>query len=438
MKTDAYKNATNERKAELLSEVKSYTTYKAKQDFYERLHGTDARYTPWETDTWSKTEAGMEIGVSFGEMRQIINDTSKENMPSDYDENGDTISGTRDGKILDYLNDLSYSDKQKLQLYSVLKGSGSENSIQKMQNIMNAGLSFYEASKVKQEHTSIDDQDHSINNTDMNNHDYFTKWLNDEGFSESEIEAINENYPFYNRMRQQTDSILKRLTESGMDYDAAYEVANKVAAIEPEDGEDEVSDAQKYNVILDDYNMSTGERQAAIAAIAGSYSLFGELDEGAAQTMMDLFNQTGQTSALSANAGTNYSVDGTKYDYTEDQQKAYNQAYIQMLNGISGTTVSSTKIMENIRDIAGEAGKYAALQQAGQNPDLSSSDYGAYRKAQQAMNAGLDLTRYCEIKATCNSFSSGSKKEKVVAYLKAQGLTSQQYSFFYSTVMGYK
>lgn len=448
MKTDAYKNATNERKAELLSEVKSYTTYKAKQEFYERLHSTDAGYTPWETDTWRKTEAGMEIGVSFGEMRQILSDTSEANMPSDYDKNGDTISGTRDGKILDYLNDLSYSDKQKLQLYSVLKGSGSESSIQKMQNIMNAGLSFYEASKVKQEHTSIDDQDHSINNTDMNDHDYFTKWLNDEGFSESEIEAINENYPFYNRMRQQTDSILKRLTESGMDYDAAYEVASKVAAIEPEDGEDEVSSAQKYNVILEDYSMSTREKQAAISAIAGEYSLFGQLDEGAAQSMMELYESSGQTSALSANAGTNYSVDGIQYDYTEDQQEAYNQAYIQIMNGISGSTISSAKVMDDIKDIAANAGKYSALQQSGENPDLDSSTYGLYRKAQQAMDTGLDVARYCEIKSTCNSFTadkdssgesvSGSKKKKVVAYLKAQGLTSQQYSFFYSTIMGYK
>ena len=448
MKTDAYKNATNERKAELLSEVKSYTEYKAKQVFYEQLHSTDAGYTPWETDTWSKTEAGMAIGVSFGEMRQIISDTSEKNMPSDYDENGETISGTRDGKILDYLNDLSYSDKQKLELYRVLKGSGSESSIQKMQNIMNAGLSFYEASKVKQQHTSIGDRDHSINNTDMNNHDYFTKWLSDEGFSESEIEAINENYPFYNQIRQQTDSILKRLTENGMDYDAAYEVANKVAAIEPEDGEDDVSSAQKYNVILDDYNMSTSEKQAAISAIAGDDSLFAELDEGAAQAMMELYERSGQTSTLSANAGTNYSVDGIQYDYTEEQQEAYNQAYIQIMNGISGSTISTAKVMDDIKDIAANAGKYAALQQSGENPDIDSSTYGLYRKAQQAMDTGLDVARYCEIKATCNSFTadkdssgksvSGSKKKKVVAYLKAQGLTSSQYSFFYSTIMGYK
>lgn len=448
MKTDAYKNATNEGKVEMLKDVKSYAAYKAKQNFYEQLHKTDKGYTPWESDTWSKTEAGMEIGVPFGEMRQILSDTSEKNMPSDYDENGDTIGGTREGKMLDYLNDLNYSDKQKLQLYGVLRGSGAESSVEKMQDIMDAGLSFYEAAKVKKAYNSINDRAHSINDSDMNNHDYFNKWLNDEGFSESEIETINDNYRFYTQIRQETDSILQRLTESGMDYDAAYEVANKVAAIEPEDDEDEVSYAQKYSTILDDYNMSTGEKQAAISAIAGKKSLFGELDEGAAQTMMDLFDQTGQTSALSANAGTSYSVDGTKYDYTEDQQEAYNEAYIEILNGISGTTVSSTKIMENIRDIAANAGKYAALQQAGQNPDLNSSDYGAYRKAQQAMNAGLDLTRYCEIKATCNSFSadkdsngksiSGSKKEKVVAYLKAQGLTSQQYSFFYSTIMGYK
>ena len=55
---------------------------------------------------------------------------------------------------------------------------------------------------------------------------------------------------------------------------------------------------------------------------------------------------------------------------------------------------------------------------------------------------------YCEIKSTCNSFSadknsngksiSGSKKKKVVAYLNAQGLTTEQYNFFYSTIMGYK
>ena len=439
MKTDAYKNATNEGKAEMLKDVKSYAAYKAKQNLYEQLHKTDKGYTPWESDAWSKTEAGMEIGVSFGEMRQILSDTSEKNMPSDYDENGDTIGGTREGKMLDYLNDLGYSDAQKLQLYGVLRGSGAEGSVEKMQDIMDAGLSFYEAAKVKKAYNSINDRTHSINDSDMNNHDYFNKWLNDEGFSESEIETINENYHFYTQIRQETDSILQRLTESGMDYDAAYEVANKVAAIEPEDDEDEVSYAQKYSTILDDYSMSTGEKQAAVSAIAGKKSLFGELDEGAAQTMMDLFDQTGQTDALNAKVGTYYKVDGVRYDYTEDQQEAYNQAFLSFLNNLSGTEIADIKDYNNIKDAAGEAGKYAALQQSGENPDID--DFPVYRKAKGALDIGMTLPQYFEIKRVADSFTADknangstitdSRKKKIIAYLKTQGLTTSQYDYMY-------
>ena len=70
------------------------------------------------------------------------------------------------------------------------------------------------------------------------------------------------------------------------------------------------------------------------------------------------------------------------------------------------------------------------------------------RKAQQAYNVGLGLADYVEIKQICNDFTadkdssgksiSGSKKTKVVGYLQSLGLTSAQYNFFYSDIMGYK
>lgn len=311
---------------------------------------------------------------------------------------------------------------------------------------MNAGLTFHEAGAVKSMYNSINSYD--ANDTTMNDHDYFNKWLNDQNFTDSEISKINENYKFYSMVPQEESGVLTRLTENGMSYDEAYKVAESISRLQPEDGEDEVSTAQKYDAVVNNSSLSTEEKQQAISAIAGKYSLVSKLSADTVQTMMDLYQSTGQTAVLSAEGGTGYEIDSVDYDYTEEQQEAYNEAYVNMLNNIGGETVSSIKTMKNLKKIAANAGKYAAFSASGESVDLSSTDYSLYRNARAALNTGLSLVQYEAIKEAGNSFTAdkdssgksirGSIKKKVVAYLKGQGLTTSQYNFFYYTVFGYK
>jgi hypothetical protein len=176
--------------------------------------------------------------------------------------------------------------------------------------------------------------------------------------------------------------------------------------------------------------------------------MFGDLDEDVAENLMDLYGTSGTGAVLSMSVSTYTTVDGERYDYSDSQQQAYQEAYLEIMDGLGSETVTSTDALAYVKEIASNAGKYAAYEEGGFAPDIDSSDYSIYRKALQAQTVGLGYNQYAEIKQTCDNFTadkkadgtsiSGSKKTKVVSYLKGLGLTSQQYDFFYTTVMGYK
>lgn len=444
MSSDAYSGdgVTNQQRVELLKELKSYAAYKAKQEVYAATH--DGTYTD---DSWNKTEAGMDLGLSFGEMRGILRDTSESNMPSDVDENGETISGSREAKIMGYLNGLDQSDATKLELYGIIRGATAESSTTKLREIMDAGLSFSEATEVRAFYNELN-ATRDENADGMKDRDVFEKYLRDNGYTEEQREVINERYRFFTQVPQDQNSTITKLLEDGMDYDEAYQIATGLAALEPEDGADSVSSAQKYDQIIGDSSLNDAEKQAAIAAIGGSGSAFGDLSEGTARALMSVYEATGVTSVLSIQPADGVTIDHVRYDYSESQVQASHDAYIEMMDKMGGGYLTTADTVDAAKDIASNAAKYAAMQAGGYAPDLDSSDYSAYRKALQAQDVGLDLSYYVAVKDQGNSYTadkdengnsiSGSKKSKVVNYLKSLGLTSAQYDFFYSDVFGYK
>ena len=444
MSSDAYSGdgVTNQQRVELLKELKSYAAYKAKQEVYAATH--DGTYID---DRWNKTEAGMNLGLSFGEMRGILRDTSESSMPSDVDENGETIDGSREAKIMAYINELDQSDNTKLELYGIIRGSGAESSTQKLREIMDTGLSFFEATEVRAFYNELN-ATRDENADGMKDRDVFEKYLRDSGYTEQQREAINERYRFFTQIPQDENSVIQRLVGDGMDYDEAYRIASGLAELEPKDGEDSVSSAQKYDQIIEDISLSDAEKQAAIAAIEGSGSAFGDLSEATARALMSVYEATGITSTLSIQPADGVTIDHVRYEYSESQVQASHDAYIEMMDKMAGGYMTTADTVDAAKDIASNAAKYAAMQAGGYAPDLDSSDYSAYRKALQAQEVGMDLSYYVAIKAQGNSFTadkdingnsiSGSKKAKVVNYLNSLGLSSAQYNFFYSDVFGYK
>jgi chromosome segregation ATPase len=444
--SEAYQNATAAEKAEMLKSVKSYSEYKARQNLYEEVHGGEAGYQPYQNDDWRKTEAGMSLGLTFSDMQTILRDTSESRMTPLYDENGDSIQGSYEQKLLDYLNGLDYSDQDKLQLYSIIRGNNGDSTFRKIQDTMDAGLSFFEAADVRKKYLSVEYQ--GENNTNLQEVDYFLDWLKDEGYNATEIDRIMENYQFRNSIQQDPSSLITRMTGNGVDQDTAFDLANDLAGLKPEEGRSQVSNQQKFDVIVGDYNLDVSDKQMAIAAVGGDTSLFSSLNESAAADLMNLYQATGDTGVLSMAPGQYCTIDSVRYDYDDAQIDAYSQAYIGIMNGTDFSGVTSSKVADGVKDIAANAGKFAAWQQAGWTADLEDSTFSTYRKAQQAQNVGLDMADYCEIKQACNDFTadkdangnsiSGSKKTKVVSYLQSLGLTSAQYNFFYSDIMGYK
>jgi hypothetical protein len=444
MSQDYYQNATANEKAEMLKEVKSYAEYTAKQNLWETLHGKDKDYTPYQSDAWSKLESVMSLGIGMGEAYGLVQDMT--GIDADKDEDGTNIKGTQEANLLSYLDALGYDDNTKMELYEI-SGKGTESGATGLRMLLQDGFDFTDVAAIRtafNEYTN----DKEANGTNLNEKDAYSKWLYDNGYDLDEIEAVNEVQGFWNQSRQESDAVLTRLVESGMDYDDAFEIANMLKGIDPEDDADYASTGQKYSAIVEDNSMTSTQKQAALAAVQGSNSMFGDLDEDVAENLMDLYGSSGKNAVLNMTRSTYTTIDGEQYDYSDSQQDAYKEAYLEIVNGLSGETVTSTDALAYVKEIASNAGKYAAYETGGLAPDIDSSDYSIYRKALQAQTVGLGYNQYAEIKKTCDGFTadkkadgtsiSGSKKTKVVNYLKGLGLTSEQYTFFYSTVMGYK
>jgi hypothetical protein len=311
---------------------------------------------------------------------------------------------------------------------------------------METGLSFEEASAVRQTYNELN-ATREPNADGMRDRDSFEKYLRGEGYSDEQRQAITDRYKFYTQIPQEENASITKMVAGGMDYDTAYDIAAKISALEPGDGEDSVSTAQKYSSVIADSTLSVGEKQMAVAAIAGTGSKFGSLNEDIAENLMRVYEETGVTSVLSIQPADSVTVDYKEYKYTDEQYAASERAYLYVMNNMGGGYLTDAKLVSSAKDIASNAAKYAAMEAGGYAPDIDSSDYSAYRKAARAAELGLDLSYYVAVKTQGSSYTadkdsngdsiSGSKKEKVLNYLSSLGLTSAQYTFFKKDVFGY-
>ena len=460
MGNDAYRTASTKQQAQWLSDAESYAEYKARQEIFASTgHGT---YT---NDDWNKTELGMGAGFSWTNIRKILDDTSETMMPSDVDEFGDTIQGSRENKMLDYIVGLGerYSDQQKVDLYGVLRGAGAESSVRKLQTIMDSGLSFSEAAAVRKLYNGLAAYGAENN---LNEADNFMKGLNDMGLSKESIDVAMDNYKFFSQIPEAVNGTITKLTAHGVDFDTAYDLANEMKTVK--DGEHGAT-RKKYDVIINS-NLSTSEKQLAIASMGaavynededdedygeyiGNKSAFGDIDTSVASRIMNIYSDTpddssNKTSILSMTPPTKYTENSVVHEFSDYASEQARTTYVEWMNKLDSEYLYSASTVTTAKNLAANAAKYEAVVADGGTPDLSSSTYSKYRRAMQAEDVGLDIAGYLNVCSTINGFTgdkdssgktiSGSKKTKVVDYLKSLGLTTAQYNFFYSTVMGYK
>jgi hypothetical protein len=445
MGQDYYQNATANEKADMLKEVKSYAEYTAKQKLWETLHGKDKDYTPYENSTWSKLESVMGLGIGMGEAYGLVQDMT--GIDADKDADGKNIKGTQEANLLSYLDGLGYDDNTKMELYEI-SGKGTESGATGLRMLLQDGFDFTDVAAIRtafNEYTN----DKEANGTNLNEKDAYSKWLYDNGYDLNEIEAINEVQGFWNQSRQESDAVLTRLVESGMDYDDAFEIANTLKGIEAEDESSSVTTQQKYETILGSSKLTDEQKQAAIAAVQGNSSMFGDMDSELASSMLDAYSETGNTGILSMNVSNSSTFGGVEYEYDDEMSEAYKSAYLDVMNSTAydfewtatytNSNGNQTYVCELLKEYAQDAGKYAALQAGGVTltEELMSNDTSLkrYQKVAGAQKLGISAYEYAEIYAGVQEVKyavSKGEKAAVKSFIRQMVSNDAQYNYIVS------
>ena len=407
MRTDEYKAATDAQKVEMLRDAKNYAAYEGKKALYEK-YVTDG--STWSTDTYSKIDGILDLdnpNLNYAAAYRIKNEIN--GLEADRDSEGETIEGSLENKILDrmfqYEQDYNLDDNTLVDLYQVTRGSASESATNKMRTLINdAGLTFDEIIDIKTAYNTINATGEAGG---MKEVDQFARYLRNEGYTDQQMAAIQEQYKYWTMMPQKESSTIAKLTEAGTDYDVAYDYAAGLAQLEPEEGKDSVSKAQKYQYVLQNVT-DANDRQALFQALSeGDTTLLNKIDTGLANKLIDGYAATGSTTFVNINPSNSMTMDKVEYTFSESDMEKYNEAVLNAYAGIANDSISANEqVFDVFRNAAYGAGQVAALANQGnvwsvddilESGSTASNNMKHYARATIAASQGLDYYEY----ATC-------------------------------------
>lgn len=95
----------------------------------------------------------------------------------------------------------------------------------------------------------------------------FSRWVNGQDFTEEEAETVKNSFTYYSQIPAAA-ARYDGFVGAGIADDDAYELANKINALEPLDGEDNVSDLQRYTAVTDS-GLSAEDQMRAMSKLMG-------------------------------------------------------------------------------------------------------------------------------------------------------------------------
>jgi hypothetical protein len=93
----------------------------------------------------------------------------------------------------------------------------------------------------------------------------FSHWVNAQGYTAEQVAVVKDELTYFN-MTPASSSRYDELVGSGMDPDDAYDLTGALNELQPEDGEDEVSDLQKWRASVD-FSDDVEDQLAALSAV---------------------------------------------------------------------------------------------------------------------------------------------------------------------------
>ena len=138
------------------------------------------------------------------------------------------------------------------------------NKMEGMEAITGTGISLAEWDIIDQKRTDLEDMDISATARATD----FAQWVDERGYTDGQAAVIKEQMGFYAAARAEANRY-EALTEAGLSTQKAGDLTRALAALQPEDDNENVSKMQQYREIAK-AKLSSQDKLAAIGTIMGS------------------------------------------------------------------------------------------------------------------------------------------------------------------------
>nr|DAU81912.1 MAG TPA: Large polyvalent protein-associated domain 3 [Caudoviricetes sp.] len=339
-------------------------------------------------------------------------------------------------KMLSWLYDYAGQKARK----AVFSDYETTSRTEKFDALLGAGLDMADVLLTYAKYTQIKDEKDAKATQQATD---FAVWAQ-QNFSPKQAETIREQLAFYSMIKGEAGRYDK-LTDAGLGIEAAERMTKALAALEPEEGKENVSVRQQYRAVLDS-DLSDGDKAAAIGTLMDStdeYTEKGELSQwGKFKKVLD--------SGLTLEDW---------YDmYTEEQLDNFCR---YMDEGISGEAAMQTAEAldelkdqyegtdENPKDI--EKWRAIALQPYDEFTKSivleKMMDEDAYAKYRGARDAGMSTWQYVDFKDQVSYLEAdkdangktirNSLKNKVVKLIDSMDISGEAKDYLYLNVQKY-
>ena len=156
------------------------------------------------------------------------------------------------------------TDDEKREVYRYLFGEKQEDgsyTTSRDDDIMafeQAGLDFDTFLKVQNEYTTVNEKYSGASEKAVE----FSRWVNSQNLAAEQAETVRDCFKYYSQIPAEA-ARYDSFVSAGLSDDAAYELANSLNALEPEDGKDSVSGLQRYRAVVD-AGLSTEEQMSVL------------------------------------------------------------------------------------------------------------------------------------------------------------------------------
>lgn len=231
--SDSFKEADPKTQAKMLSNLYTYAAEQAKAELFDE----------YELDSGAaKNAAIVAAGATIAEC--ITWNTITSEMKS----------GEKSAELVSW----DIPEEAKREIFRSKISDSREDSIAAFDE---AGLSFDQFLQAYSMYGQINNEDLKAGMKAVE----FSHWVNAQGYTAEQAAVVKDELTYFN-MTPASSSRYDELVGAGMDPDEAYDLTGALNELQPADGEDEVSDLQKWRASVD-FSDDVEDQLAALSAV---------------------------------------------------------------------------------------------------------------------------------------------------------------------------